>query len=181
MSITSSGLLDTLSIRKMLEEYGSGALSPTETMRSCIDAVTRLDPKLRAWACFDASKAMARARVAEQRFAGGGQKDACGTASRTARRTVRFEALGRDGQGRGCGSDSGCRGEFQVAGEDRSHGRSGLNRAALALGDLDAAHAALAKSRSSAASARSISSRRNQLCSRCALENRHPARRRHRP
>lgn len=72
MSITSSGLLDTLSIRKMLEEYGSGALSPTETMRSCIDAVTRLDPKLRAWACFDASKAMARARVAEQRFAGGG-------------------------------------------------------------------------------------------------------------
>lgn len=72
MSITSSALLDALSIRKILEGYASGALSPTETMRSCIDAVKRRDPKLHAWACFDANKAMAQARAAEQRYAAGG-------------------------------------------------------------------------------------------------------------
>lgn len=73
VSTTINENLGALSIRQMLAAYGSGILSPVDTIRSCMDAVARHDQRLHAWACFDPEKALAQARAAEQRITTAGK------------------------------------------------------------------------------------------------------------
>ena len=65
MSITASENLSALSIRRTLDAYREGTLSPVDVVRSCIETVAHLDQRLLAWTCFDPEKALAVIEVIE--------------------------------------------------------------------------------------------------------------------
>lgn len=68
MSITIGEHPSTLSIRRTLNAYREGSLSPVDVVQSCIEAVAQLDPRLHAWTCFDPEKALAQAHASAQRI-----------------------------------------------------------------------------------------------------------------
>jgi Asp-tRNA(Asn)/Glu-tRNA(Gln) amidotransferase A subunit family amidase len=72
MSTSVGENLSALSIRRTLDAYRAGSLSPVDVAQSCIEAVAHLDQRLHAWACFEPERALAQARAAAQRIATSG-------------------------------------------------------------------------------------------------------------
>jgi Asp-tRNA(Asn)/Glu-tRNA(Gln) amidotransferase A subunit family amidase len=68
MSTTIGENLSALSIRRTLDGYRGGTLSPVDVVQSCVEAVARLDQRLHAWTCFDPEKALAQARASARRI-----------------------------------------------------------------------------------------------------------------
>jgi len=68
MSIAVGEDLSALSIRRMLDAYRVRSLSPVDVVQHCIDTVSRLDQRLRAWRCFDPERALIQAQSSVKRM-----------------------------------------------------------------------------------------------------------------
>jgi Asp-tRNA(Asn)/Glu-tRNA(Gln) amidotransferase A subunit family amidase len=66
-SITGDIFMD-LSVAKIIEGYRHGAFSPSEVARLCTERVQKLEPRCRAWVCFEPDVLARQAEEAEERI-----------------------------------------------------------------------------------------------------------------